>query len=305
MAKKSNHSQDILAQWLNGELGEEEVKNQIGTEDFAKYDQILREVDHWIPSNDTIVFDPKEVTVLSKKGKQRFLGNWQVMSMAASFLLILFAGYYYYFLIETIHTTSYGQVSEIVLPDGKSIATLAPHSTIRWRKSDWTSTDRILSLTGKAHFKVYPGRTFNVTTASGSVEVLGTAFDVHQFDNYMNVVCYEVKVRATNDQEQDLILTAGESALSLDGRWENKEIITTTSPAWFGQEVKFTNAPIVQVISEIKAYYNIEVDLGNINLERRFTGSFPTDNLEQALQIVFGTLGINYKLENGKVYLSK
>jgi len=50
-------------------------------------------------------------------------------------------------------------------------------------------------LFGKAYFDVDKGKTFTVKTDLGTVQVLGTRFDVESRDSIFKVVCYEGSVK--------------------------------------------------------------------------------------------------------------
>jgi ferric-dicitrate binding protein FerR (iron transport regulator) len=303
MSGETNEHQKELTDWLNGDLSNEELKKVIGENDLSKYSQILNEIDEWQPSIDADILDPKLIT--QKKTKTRSLSTWQYMSVAASILIVFVVSFLVYQNnSETEYYSGFGETKEILLPDGKSTVILGSNSTIALKRKSWKKSKRHIALTGKAHFKVEKGNPFRVETVNGTVEVLGTQFDVNQFDENLQVVCYEGSVRATSNAMEALIIKSGESSIFFNNAWEEKQVVELQEPKWILDEVKFEKAPISLVIKELIAIYDITFDRGNLNLQRRFTGAIPKDNLKQALQIVFGTLGIEYKLENKKVILN-
>lgn len=301
-----NHPQSTehLNKWLKGESSDQEIEEAFGQETLTKYRQILAEIDQWQPSKDDHVFDP--ILITEKNMPQaKVISLKRMISIAASVLLIMVAGYIYISDQEVIYATNFGETKEVLLPDGKSKATLGPNAKISWDKGSWSDESRSISLVGKALFEVNPGAPFTVNSTNGSVEVLGTTFVVREFQSSMQVVCYEGKVRVRRKHAVSKIVKGGESILYHEKQWEEIKTITDQTPSWVLNQVKFKDAPIIMVINELKALYEIEVDFGNIDLQRRFSGTFPNNNLSQALQIVFGTLNINFQLKENRLILSE
>ncbi|MGL1884912.1 MAG: FecR domain-containing protein [Reichenbachiella sp.] len=303
----STNNQDIdqlLNQWLNGDITDQSLIDQIGIDDFRKYKQILGEVDQWKPSLDATVFEPQIITSKPKSGKLVSIRRFVPYSVAASIVLILAVGAMWLLNSEVSYSTEIGQTMEVELPDG-SIAVLGPNSELSWSSDDWTIEQRSLSLQGKGHFEVKKGSPFSVNTDNGSVEVLGTSFDIVMYDIAMQVTCYEGKVRAKGLNKESIILTKGESSHFKNGKWEGKILIEHSEPYWIMAEPTFKNAPLELVILELENLYGAKISVGNINMERRFTGSIPKDDLKQALKIVFTTLGIQYEVKGNQVFLSE
>lgn len=298
--------EDQLLKWLNGEINEDELKKTIGPADVLKYKQILGEVDNWVPDNDPLVFDPRNVTDLPKQAKTRSLYPIVPVSIAASVILVISALLWLtVFTDKSSYSTEVAETKEITLPDGLSKVTLASNSEIYWNEKDWTSDQRIINLTGKAFFQVENGSPFEVQTAVGKVEVLGTNFEVEIFEESINVVCFEGKVRATAIDGQSVVVIGGEGRLYHQGKWEAAMPAENDLPSWLGSETKFKKAPLVQVIKSLEKQYGLEVVSGQVNLERRFTGSFPNDQLDLALRIVSNPFDISYKKQGNKLYLSE
>ncbi|MEQ6118675.1 FecR domain-containing protein [Reichenbachiella sp. MALMAid0571] len=295
-----------LLKWLNGELSEDELKKTIPAHDMLKYKQIIEEVERWVPDNDSVVFNPKDVTSQPKKIKRRFINPWITMSVAASVLLVVSTMLWLSISPDiTTYSTSTAQTKEILLPDGTSKITLAPDSEVSWHEGDWSVNKRNLILKGKALFVVRSGSPFEVKTGNGKVEVLGTTFEVDEFEEGLNVVCYEGSVKTTANDNRSVIVEGGEAYLYYEGEWEDRINIGDSSPSWLKSETKFEKAPLIQVIKSLEKLYNIEIFLGSISLKRRFTGSYPNDKLDVALQIVFNPFEISYELKGNKLYLTE
>ncbi len=299
-----DNSDEQIGKWLAGELSEEELKAAIGAENVLKYKQILSEIDRWTPDNTVELPGVEEITGLPKKKKAKQANMWLPFSVAAS-VVVLMAAVVWLVLVreKTTHATVAGEIKEVLLPDGKSTVTLAAGSAVSWTEKSWAGGRRQLTLTGKGFLQVEGGSPFMVNTASGSVEVLGTTFEVSVFEEGLQVQCYEGTVQATAQNGQTVKINRGESYLHYGGQWEEKGNLSSNEPAWFGSESAFSNAPLKQVVSALAAEYGLEISTGSVNLSRRFTGSFPNHNLPAALKIVFDPLGISYELKDHRLYL--
>jgi transmembrane sensor len=293
-----------LAKWLNGELSEEELKAHFTPEDLQKFSQILDEVDRWTPDLETVVFSPEAITRQQKQGKVRRL--WLPLSIAASILMLLAAGI---FIInrsdEVRYATAAGETRDITLPDGQSNIVLAANSSVTWTDKSWSAVQRQVHLTGKGFLQVDEGSPFIVDTSVGKVEVLGTRFEVQEFESGLQVNCYQGKVKATVAGQSPVMVNAGESYLYFEGQWEAKTEISGAGPQWLNNESSFQNAPLRQVIKTLESEYGLKTNAGTINLSRRFTGSFPNNNLDEALRLVFVPLSIAYELKDDRLYLSE
>lgn len=301
MANQENQ----IIKWLNGELSDEEISKIIGAADLRKYKQITSEIDQWEPSlSEEYRVDLNEI-LNGPKTITRSLNWWKPLSIAASIALILTVSVWLLF-FNSDTTTYYadaGETLEITLPDGQSKVTLAAASSLTVRRGDWKKGRRPVKLSGKALFDVEPGDPFTVTTDVGEVAVLGTTFTVDVFDQSMQVACFEGRVRATTPAGQ-VEVPGGESYLFHQGQWEDMIPVTGSGPSWSQNELSYTKAPLDQVIKALEKEYDITIEINGVAKDRRFTGSFPTDNLSKALKIVFDPLNIHYEIKGKTVYLS-
>lgn len=294
-----------IIKWLNGDITDDQLKQLVGEVDSLKYKQITAEIDNWEPKESEqyrtklsdILAEPKTIT--------RQLNWWKPLSVAASLLAILTISVWLLFFnnAQTYYAHA-GETREIILPDGLSKVVLSAGSSLTVNKSDWKNGKRPVQLDGKALFDVEPGDPFSVDAAIGRVEVLGTTFTVDAFDKSMEVACYEGKVRATVERSE-VIVTGGESYLFHNENWEDMIPLTTNGPSWMQEELSFTNAPLKQVIKSLEKEYDLTFDTGKVDLNRRFTGTFPKNNINAALKIVFNPLGISFEIKDKKVTLGK
>lgn len=305
MTNQSDKDDILLQEWLQNKLTDAEITEAIGEEAFTKYTQILNEVDLWTPSLDAEIFDPKLITQARKKPIQRTISIWKPLSIAASIILFIGLGIFLFDRDTHTYETAYAEIKEIELPDG-SMVTLGPKSNLEWSDASWSDQSRTVSLTGKANFKVISGSDFEVNTNAGKVEVLGTVFDVLSFGDMLHVKCYEGKVRATSTDQSTILIVGGQSSTYHNNAWEEKTSIESFDALWITKEPSFKSIPLAVVIKELESIYGIHVvtNQASVNINRRFTGTIPNNNLDQALEVVFGTLDITYNKEDDTVTLS-
>ena len=297
MAQERNDKQ--LTRWLNGEVSEEELQKDLPQEDVNAYKQILQEIDGWVPDNDRHIFDVNQVF---NENKASLLG-WKPLSIAASILLIASIGIWSWYVNSSnlIYEAAVGEMRELVLPDGKSKVIIFSGSRVSWNEDD----PRSVTLDGKAYFDIEPGNPFEVGHGLGTVQVLGTQFEVDQFDQSVYVACYEGKVRVTAEKEI-IELTQGEGQLYDNNKWESKIDLQNTSPSWIStNESQFSDAPLMQVLLALAKVYGLELDTGTVDLRKRFTGVFPHNDLETAVTLVLQPFGISYTIRNKTLILTE
>lgn len=296
---------EAIIRWLDGELSDVDLKEVLPENDVLAYRQIIDEVDNWVPDNEEEIFDVRLITAAPKaqETKVRTLTPFNYLSIAASVAILVVAGF---FVLEYIGTTTHvanNKPMEVVLPDGQSKVTLSPGSEITWKKDDWNETQRSMKITGKAYFDVAKGLPFTVKNSNGQVEVLGTQFEVSGFDESFMVACYEGKVRATASSSEQLVLSAGEESHHYNGKWEVKRPTNGDSPTWFQGFINFDSVALSEVVAKLEKTYDIKIIDDKIDVDQKFSGQVPTDDLEVALKVTFEVFNITYDLKGKTLYL--
>lgn len=291
----------ILHKWLNNAATPDEVEQLKADPEYASYLKI---------SEATASFDVPEMDmeanlrILSEKKRNLPMSTPKVISIVwkvAAVLMVLLAGYFYVSTLNTSVETDIAQTETIVLPDNSEV-TLNASSTISYNKNDWED-ERRLTLKGEAYFKVIKGNKFSVETSEGTVQVLGTQFNVYVRNGVFAVTCFEGLVSvAFNDTI--LKLPAGEKIQIENGKLTATEALENPSPSWLTDESSFENAPLLRVVEALERQYPITISLKNVDSAKHFTGSFTHKNLELALKAICEPLQLHYKInENGTVYL--
>ena len=128
--------------------------------------------------------------------------------------------------------------------------------------------------------------------------MLGTEFNIRNRLNTTEIICYTGKVRVTDLNKTDIILTPNQSVQLVNGHLKTEWTPQINANAdWKEGFSSFHGSNLDQVIDELQNQYNIKVE-HQINTDRQYTGAFPHDNIEEALNLIFKPLQITYSFKN-------
>lgn len=155
----------------------------------------------------------------------------------------------------------------ISLPDGSNVW-LREGSRLTYA-ANFDGQARHVKLEGEGYFEVEhdPAHPFKVELElGGTVEVLGTQFNVRQSADHSSVVVRSGKVRfspAANTEGP--ILTANQKAVF--NRAEAQVRVSTLSSlnelSWQTGGLEFVNTPLSQVVHDLEQYYGVKITLRN------------------------------------------
>ncbi len=255
--------------------------------------------DVWASLEKTITDDQ----TVQKTNTIRFV--WLKYSAAASILIAIGLG-----LFARLYTTTVDvpaeQNSQHTLPDG-SIVFLNAESSINYHPY-WWSFNREVELNGEAFFEVEKGETFSVLSSMGSVEVLGTSFNIYNRDQTYTVYCKTGKVRVQNQHANEVILKPGQftNAESL-ARQTTEDLNSEQIMSWRLNKFLYNTTPLTKVLEDFERHYGIKIDvqMNHIN-ELHYTGLFKRDiGAEKALEIVSFSFDLIIEKTKENTYLVK
>ena len=309
MKKITTNEDDVfLNDWIEGKINDNQLKEKVSPEDFIIYKKIKKSISLLNDFNeplDNMLLKVKNNKIKLSQNKPKkvkvinLYTKWAI-SIAAS-ILIIFGAINLLSNPTVLIENNLGGQEEFALLDGSQVI-LNDNSTLEYNKDDWKKS-RELKLTGEAYFKVKKGSTFLVNTKFGTVTVIGTQFIVNVKNNNLDVICYEGKVKVSN-QYNTHFLTPGEAVI-LNGEKMKNRTVNATAPSWVSGEFYFNKTPLKEVIDTLEEQFNIEFDRSNINQTTIFTGSFNNKNLKIALASVFKPMNIKYKSVNNKIILTE
>jgi transmembrane sensor len=195
-----------------------------------------------------------------------------------------------------------GEQPIVELPDGTGVY-LNAMSEIRYSSKKFQK-NRLLRLNGEAYFEVKQGSVFTIVSSHGKISVLVTSFNVHSRDEYFKVSCFTGRVLVETASRSDTI-GPGESLSYISGEYrKQKELDISKALGWRDGEFYYESTELRFVLDEIERQYGVSIEASGIE-NRRFTGSFYSGNLEEALQIVCIPMDLEFQiLEPGKVSIS-
>ncbi|GAB3932596.1 FecR family protein [Larkinella terrae] len=210
-------------------------------------------------------------------------------------------------------TTPYGQTREIKLPDG-SMVMLNGNSEISYPKAWAEGQTREVSLRGEGYFRVvhtHDNRRFKVRTADDfSVEVLGTQFTVSKRKLGTRVVLNEGRVQCNLEQakgKDTLLLKPGDLVefAKIPVHYTRKQVDPTLYSAWTEHKLIFKNTSLQDIVTMLNETYGLSVNVGQPELlNRRISGSIPTDNVDMLLEGIAETCRLTVRKQDQNIYLT-
>jgi transmembrane sensor len=301
-----NNENTFLADWLEGKISDDQLRIQVSEADFEAYLKLRDTLGSYQVSEPDMdhhyqAIKTKMARALDAKEKPvRKIRPYVYMAVAAS--LLLFFGLYQFFAFSNSVQTTFGETTALHLADGSLVKINAKS------KVDYPTLfkyNRELRLDGEAFFEVQKGSKFSVETALGTVEVLGTKFNVIAQDGFFEVVCFEGRVKVTH-KNQSAILTPGKAIRFFENSQENWRQDLANQPERINGESTFRNTPLLQVIHQFENQYQYKVAFPESLANVRFTGSFTHKNKQTALQSICLPMQLKHaQTGNGTITISE
>lgn len=198
--------------------------------------------------------------------------------------------------------TQNNNIFEFQLPDNSTIS-MNCDSKLEYNAFKW-SKERNIKCSGELFFQVEKGSPFKVSTEHGTIEVLGTKFNVFSRNNEFHTECYSGKVMVYNEISKNIIESNEQVIRTKDETLLKKDLnIQIINHNWIKGEFYYTNSSLKPIIEELERQFDITI-ISNTNLDRKYTGYFSNKNLDIALSMIFEPLGINYS-KNEKTIIIK
>jgi len=220
-----------------------------------------------------------------------------LLKWAASFVLI-FALAILVFLDSGSSMQSSLIETDFQLPDESQIF-LFKNSSIDFKENN---KGRYAKLTGGGIFNVVKGKTFQVETAFGSVEVLGTQFSVETGNSSILVKCSEGSVKLSRKGKSEELI-AGEGIFAEGQEFRKfligKDEIEKRKKGQF----QFIDVPLNEVLFQIESAYGVEIKNEKNFSNLRYSGQFNSNDLSQALDLVLQPMVISYQIIGEEIEL--
>ena len=299
MSKWEQHD-DFLARWLNDELSPEERAEFENSAEGKEYMQLIGAADKiQAPAYDVEGELSKlncRIKSHASEAKPVSRGRFIRLAVAASVAIIAVASY---FLLQpnlTKFRTAPGQQEIVKLPDGSEVR-LNGNSTLAYNPDKWQE-ERRLTLEGEGFFEVIKGSSFVVDTDLGSVTVLGTSFNVRTRNKKLEVVCYTGKVNVSSTNANKDLLPGDAVRVEKGSITRSWTGIEETQPSWLDGLTILDEVPLEEALEELKNVFGMSVSDYDLPDTLKIRGFFDNSNPNEALDIVLGTLRINYQYDS-------
>lgn len=230
---------------------------------------------------------------------------WQAAAVIVLLLtvgVVLFNTFYSNGIIT--EQTAFGERKEITLPD-QSVIILNGNSTIRYASGWEGSQTREIWLDGEAFFSVQhtaSDQKFVVHPSDNlQIEVLGTKFNVNNWQGKTDVVLQEGKVKVS-DAVEEYVMQPGEmiSYSSEKPKLVPQKVNPNVHLAWKDNLLIFNNQRIGSILEGLAQSHGLQVEFRNEALkEELFTGSVQGDSVALLLEKIKEIYQVDIRKENG------
>lgn len=206
---------------------------------------------------------------------------------------------------NTIRTPAGGEVL-VVLPDGTK-AWLNAASSLTFPTS-FSEEERLVTLKGEAYFEVANDsqREFVVDVDRAKIVVLGTRFNINAYDDVDRIRTALISGKIRVDRQRESVIVKKGQIAEIP-KSEDAKVHLETSPyaddaiAWKNGMFAFRNADLVEVMTTIARWYDVEVTYKNTIRKIHFDGYISrTSTLQQVLEIM-KLSGIHCAIEQGNL----
>lgn len=208
----------------------------------------------------------------------------------------------------------YGKKFELELSDG-TVIYVNSGSVLKYPTSFLTGNNREVILKGEAFFKVAEDREhpFIVNSGSVNVRVLGTEFNISAYKEDMEIstvlVSGSVQLYdslSVGSQRSNVQLQPGER-----GTWSKNQqsfktdkVDTSIFTSWVQGKLIFRDLPFKQIRSQLERHYNVTIVNANTELDNNtFSANFEEETIEEVLEILDRTYGIDYSIKENKIII--
>jgi ferric-dicitrate binding protein FerR (iron transport regulator) len=185
------------------------------------------------------------------------------------------------------------KIEVITLPDNTQVA-LNRYSRVIYLKNNDESTRKV-KLTGEAFFNVAsnPGKPFEIKAGETNISVLGTQFNVKlSNDKKATEVSVTEGTVKFADQNDALILHAGEIGQFNNGKLAKKSYSNTNFLYWKNKELSFHNNTLREVITILTANFEAIKEVKNTSTPTQI--QVTTKFQDQSLETIFEELELHF-----------
>lgn len=267
----------------------------------------LRSVDadtrrRWLMLRNTITARPVGQRVPAQRFPARLIRPALISGILASAACVVLILWSSSPVLDQTFSTGRGQMSSITLSDSSDV--ILNHTSEVLVAAMAPGKDRTVRLKGEAFFTVRRnGTPFRIITAAGTVEVLGTEFNVRERQGALEVAVLSgtVRVRVPSDETgRTVVLTSG-TILALvpgDTSFSVKDLRYTMYPGWLHNRLIFQDRPLAAVCEELEDRFDTPVRIEREGAGReRISGTLESRTAESALSSLVALTSMHLRRE--------
>jgi transmembrane sensor len=208
-------------------------------------------------------------------------------------------------------STSRGETYQVRLPDGTAVW-LNAASSLKYPMSFAALKDRKVELTGEAYFEVAKDKVhpFIVRTDKQEVKVLGTHFNINSYANEpaIKTTLLEGSVEVTALTAARIVkkINAGQETVLKNNAMEIVPVDVESAVAWKNGTFNFNNKSILDIMTILERWYDIEVQYEGQPTDEVFYGEISRHkNINQVLKMLERTNTVHFKIAGRRVVVTK
>ena len=237
-------------------------------------------------------------------------------------------------------STRPGSKSRVQLPDG-TVVMLNAGSKLTYNK-DFGKGRREVTLNGEGYFDVKKMKDlpFIIHTSSIDIKVLGTVFNVKAYEEdkktETSLIRGSIEVTIKNRPNDKIILSPSEKLVVENSVLREKENLglnknvseqpelsmntlmainklkfsardsSVPETQWIENKLVFRDESFDELAVRMERWYNVNINISDPRLkEKRFSGIFENETIEQALEALKITVPYKYELEGNKIIIHR
>lgn len=324
MANNIHITDDLLVKYLLGEALQNEKESadewiHISAENERYFNHFKTIWESSIALANTIPLDEKAAwqrfktklannPIENSKQKGVVINLFAKRFLAAAAVVILIAGAWWLFNnnntsnIAMLDKTTTSQVAVDTLSDG-SIITLNKNTKLTY-PSKFKGKTRPVTLKGEAFFKVAPDKLkpFIIKANDVTITVVGTAFNVKNYDSSTEVIVESGIVRVTKNNASIELVKGEKIILSNDGKMEKQKVTDSIYNFYRTRKIVCNETSLPQLVQWLNEAYNADISLGDSSLNSlEINTEFNNESLDNIINIIQQTFGLKTQRNGDKI----
>lgn len=285
----------------------EEFLKWARTADSAEIEKLLQEDMDSFQSIPETAGDLKAQEVVGRRlrdvlfARQKSKSVYKIACVAAAVIIpiLIFGNVYLYNKSQSESTvpvsvmTDAKHLTTVELPDGSNVE-INSESRLSYGAGNFQKDVRSIEFEGEGYFKIVKNKDcpFKVNSKELEVMVYGTEFNLQAYDDASaaTLSLIDGSVKMTSKKTGENVTLEPNEVATLDyatGAIEVRAMAPNdNSLAWKTGRLRFTNAPVSEVIRQIETNYSCKVVADNKVYSEIYTGVIPLDDLHSALSIL-------------------